>query len=119
MTPQGLKDPAEAHLAAARDHDHVVATTNPKAKTAMRLAWEMVRHAKALYRGPARVFMAEALKIAWAEVNSDPVIREVARIIADGRARNARQSESIGSGAMQRAAARHRARLGAPYRHAW
>ncbi len=96
-----------------------IPNTNPKAKTAMRLAWEMVRHAKALYRGPAHIFMAEALKIAWAEVNSDPVIREVARIIAEGRARNASQSESIGSGAMQRAAARRRDRLGTPYRHAW
>lgn len=96
-----------------------IPNTNPKAKTAMRLAWEMVRHAKALYRGPARVFMAGALKIAWAEVNSDPVIQEAARILAEGRAGNARQPESFGSGAMQRAAARHHARLGAYYGHTW
>ena len=96
-----------------------IPNTNPKAKTAMRLAWEMVRHAKALYRGPAHIFMAEALKIAWAEVNSDPVIREVGRIIAEGRARQARQSESFGSGAMHQAAERHRARLGAYYGHTW
>ena len=117
MTPQGLKDPAEARLAAA--HDPMVVATNPKAKTGMRLAWEMVRHAKALYQGPAHIFMAEALKIAWAEVNSDPVIREVARIIAESRARNARQSETVGSGAMQRAAARRRARLGTYYSQVW
>ena len=96
-----------------------ILNTNPKAKTVMRLAWEMVRHAKALYRGPAHIFMAEALRIAWAQVNSDPVIREVARIIAEGRARNARQPESIRSGAMQKAAARRRARLGAYYSQAW
>ncbi len=117
MNPQGLREPAEARLAAARNA--VVVATNPKAKTAMRLAWQMVRHAKALYRGPAHVFMAEALKIAWVEVNSDPVIREVDHIIAEGRARNAMQSESIGSGAMQRAAERHRARLGTYYSQAW
>ena len=117
MNPQGLKDPEAVRKGATGDP--VVVATNPKARTAMRLAWEMVRHAKALYRGPARVFMAKALKIAWAEVNSDPVIREVGRIIAEGRARNARQPESFGSGAMQRAAARRRTRLGTPYRHAW
>ncbi len=117
MNPQGLKDPEAVRKAV--DRDHVVVATNPKARTAMRKAWEMVRHAKALYRGPAHIFMSEALKIAWAEVNSDPVIREVDRIIAESRARNAMQSESIGTGAMQRAAARRRDRLGAYYGHTW
>lgn len=55
--------------------------------TVMRRAWAMSREARTLYGGPVRSFMAEALRLAWAEAKADPLLTEIGKMIASARAR--------------------------------
>lgn len=59
---------------------------NPSAKLAMKAAWKLVRRAQAIFGGNARLYIAEALRQAWAELNADPVELECRRLIAQLRA---------------------------------
>ena len=62
---------------------------NPDARHAMRDAWRLARRGQTLYGGKVRDYLAEALRIAWAEVKADPIVQECKRIIAATRARKA------------------------------
>ena len=60
--------------------------SNPTAKCAMRDAWAMVRRAQAIYGGNARQYIAEALRLAWAALNSNAVVLEFRKIRDELRA---------------------------------
>ena len=55
----------------------------------MRAAWAMVRKAQSIYSGNLRQYLAEALRLAWADLNSNPVVQEFRSIIRDIRAKKA------------------------------
>ena len=62
----------------------------PGARTAMKDAWRLARRGQAVFGGPVRAYLAEALRIAWAELKADPVFQECQTIIAEIRTRKAR-----------------------------
>lgn len=51
----------------------------------MKNAWAMVRRAQDIFGGPARQYIAEALRIAWRELNGSGLILEYRSLIADIR----------------------------------
>lgn len=57
--------------------------TNPAAKLAMQNAWRIAREDQSIYGGSPRSYIAEALRIAWAELKADPVFVAVNQIIAE------------------------------------
>lgn len=57
-----------------------------KASLVMSRAWAEARHGQTIYGGPVRCYMAEALRIVWAELNVDPVMRAADELIAQIRA---------------------------------
>ncbi len=75
---------AQSARGRARSHH-----TYRKGRTAMRLAWGMIREGRPVYGGTVREYRSEALRIAWAEVKADPVILELDKIFAQGRAMRA------------------------------
>jgi hypothetical protein len=98
--------------------------TNPAARIACRNAWASIRRAKAIYGGNARDYLSEAMRLAWADLRTDPVMLCARQIIAENRARRAavapkpRASFTTAPGFMAAVAAR-KSRLGGAYRHAW
>ncbi len=62
----------------------------PGARTAMKEAWRVARRGQAVFGGSLRSYLAEALRIAWAELKADPVFQECQIIIGEIRARQAR-----------------------------
>ena len=62
----------------------------PGARTTMKEAWRLARRGQAVFGGSVRAYLAEALRIAWAELKVDPVFQEMQKIIAEIRARKAR-----------------------------
>lgn len=62
---------------------------NPTATCTMRDAWILVRHAQTLYGGGARQYIAEALRLAWAALNANPVVLEFRKIRDELRAQRA------------------------------
>ncbi len=48
--------------------------TNPAARIACRNAWASIRRAKAIYGGSARDYLSEAMRLAWADLRTDPVM---------------------------------------------
>jgi len=87
---------------------------NPSAKFAMVNAWRLAREGWAIYGGSPRQYIAEALRIAWAELKSDPVHRACVQMVAEIRAAraNPQPSPQLSPGLMA-AAHRWRARHGA------
>ena len=63
---------------------------NPGARIAMKEAWRLARRGQTVFGGSVCAYLAEALRIAWAELKADPVFQEVQEIIAKIRARQAR-----------------------------
>lgn len=59
---------------------------SPKAKLAMKAAWEMARKGQRIYGGQVRQYLREALRLAWADVKADPVTRAADDLIAHIRA---------------------------------
>jgi hypothetical protein len=55
----------------------------------MKDAWAMVRRAQAIYGGNARQYIAEALRLAWAALNSNGVVLEFRKIRDEIRAQKA------------------------------
>jgi len=88
--------------------------TNAAARLAMQGAWQLAREGQAIYGGPIRSFIAEALRIAWAELKADPVHRACVEMVAGIRAAkaNPQPSPQLSPGLLA-AAARWRARHGA------
>ena len=56
----------------------------------MKEAWRLARRGQAVFGGSVRAYLAEALRIAWAELTADPVFQEGQIIIAELRAHQAR-----------------------------
>ena len=94
----------------------------PSARTSMRRAWAMARRGATIFSGHPREHLAAALRIAWAELNADPVVLECRRIIAETRARkraNAACTAPALSAGLRAAASRRRARLGSLSLSGW
>lgn len=62
---------------------------NSEARLAMKGAWKFARRGQTIFGGSVRAYIAEALRIAWAELLADPVFQEFRKIIAEIRARKA------------------------------
>ena len=63
---------------------------NTGARIAMKEAWRLARRGQTVFGGSVRAYLAEALRLAWAELKADPVFQEVQTIIANIRAHKAR-----------------------------
>ena len=98
--------------------------TNPAARIACRRAWAEIRRAKAIYGGSARDYLSEAMRQAWADLRTDPVMLCARQIIAENRARRAagaskpRASFTTTPGFIAAVAAR-KSRLGNVYARCW
>ncbi|MFI4985832.1 MAG: hypothetical protein ACHQF3_00150 [Alphaproteobacteria bacterium] len=87
---------------------------NPAAKLAMQAAWTLARRGWAIYGGPKRSFLREALRIAWAELKAEPVFVRVRAMIAEIRAQKSRPRPAVSlSPGLLAAAARCSRRHGA------
>lgn len=64
--------------------------TNFKAKLAMGWAWADARRMQTLRGGSVKQYMSEALKSAWARVNSDPTVKAADELRAYIRANKAK-----------------------------
>jgi hypothetical protein len=91
--------------------------SNPFAKLAMQNAWRLARQGWAIYGGPIRSYLGEALRLAWADLKAGRAFQAINGMLADMRARKRgeRRAEKtmIGSPGMQAAADRWRQRHGA------
>jgi len=65
-----------------------------KSKLAMSRAWDMARKGQTIYGGPVKSFLREALRLAWADLNADPVMNAFDSMIADIRSGKIRRTYS-------------------------
>ena len=68
---------------------HQAPTKHATARRAMIEAWSAARQGQAIFGGSIRSYLAEALRQAWAELLADPVVQEVAKLIAAIKGRRA------------------------------
>ncbi len=62
---------------------------NTGARIAMKEAWRLARRGRTVFGGSVRAYLAEALRLAWADLKADPVFQEVQKMIAKINARKA------------------------------
>jgi len=60
-----------------------------KASLVMSRAWKLAREGQTIYGGSVKSYLAEALRLSWAELNVDPVQKAVDELIAFNRANRA------------------------------